>query len=533
MTAISTWESPTAPSLIFRALRRYPERIAFAWGGGWMTYAATMDLIGRLQSVILPNSSPQGSEQEKTATRSVGIRVAILSSNRAEAWCVEVAVQALGGSTTWLHPMGALPDQLEQLTDAHADALVVDAGACHDRGGELAARAKGLSNIWTLGQASYGRDLLAASIATGAASAIDRSRPDDVATLNYTGGTTGRSKAAMRRQRAHAAMWRAILADFELPATPRYLAAAPISHVAGTKVGPVLLRGGTVQLMTRFDPAELLATVQREHINMSLLVPTMIYTLLDEPSLAHTNLSSLELLLYGAAPMSPTRLLEGIERIGPVFSQLYGQSECYPVSLLTKGDHDPQRSDLFSSCGFPVTGTQVRLLDLDGQPVKGGEAGEICVRATHAMECYWQREQLTSETIVDGWLHTGDVARADEEGHLFIVDRKKDMIVSGGFNVYPREVEDVLTMDSAVAMAAVIGIPDAKWGEAVMAVVVPRPGTRVDVDRLVQLVKSQKGTQHAPKRVEVVEALPVTSLGKIDKKALRAPYWAQAGRQVA
>ena len=279
-------------------------------------------------------------------------------------------------------------------------------------------------------------------------------------------------------------MWRAILADFELPSSPRYLAAAPISHVAGTKVAPVLLRGGTVHLMQRFEPGEFLATVEREHISMSLLVPTMIYTLLDHPELATRDLRSLELLLYGASPMSPTRLTEAIERIGPRFSQLYGQTECYPISLLRKADHDPARPDLFASCGAPVAATEVCLLDAEGHRVAPGEAGEICVRAPHAMEGYWQRDDLTRDTLAAGWLHTGDIARADEHGYLFIVDGKKDMIVSGGFNVYPREVEDVVTTDPSVAIAAVFGAPDPRWGEAVMAGVVPRPGASVDAEHL-------------------------------------------------
>lgn len=477
-------------------------------------------MIGRMQAALCPAAQPS-------------LRAAFLSANRADAWCAEAAVQALGGAVTWLHPMAAQPDQLEQLADSGANVLVVDPAAFGQRGGELIAGSPQLETIWTLGPAEYGRDLLAAAELIGEAGARDLSTARDIATLNYTGGTTGKSKAAVRRQDAHAAMWRAILADFELPASPRYLAAAPISHVAGTKVAPVLLRGGTVHLMQRFEPGEFMATVERERISTSLLVPTMIYTLLDHPLLASRDLSSLELLLYGASPMSPTRLTEAIDRIGPVFSQLYGQTECYPISLLRKVDHDPARPDLFASCGSPVSATQVCLLDSDGECVPPGEAGEICVRAPHAMEGYWQKDDLTREALSGDWLHTGDIARADDEGHLFIVDRKKDMIVSGGFNVYPREVEDVLTTDPSVAMAAVIGVPDAHWGEAVMAVVVPRPGTTVDQDRLKRLVKDRKGAQHAPKIIEVADALPLTALGKIDKKALREPHWRQTGRQVA
>src|SRR4029453_10737211 len=221
-----------------------------------------------------------------------------------------------------------------------------------------------------------------------------------------------------------------------------------------------------------------LATIQRERVNFTLLVPTMIYVLLDHPSLSKTDLSSLELLLYGASAMSPSRLVEGIERIGPVFSQLYGQTECYPVSVLRKADHDPKTPELFLSCGFPIAACQVKILDNDDQEVATGEPGEICVRAPHAMAEYWKRPEQTAETLKNGWLHTGDIARTDERGYMFILDRKKDMIVSGGFNIFPREVEDVLTQHADVAMCAVVGGPDDKWGEGATATVRARTGRR-------------------------------------------------------
>lgn len=515
-----TLDGPTLPGLVVRALRRHPDRMAFVQDGGEaLSYRATLALIGRMQAAL-------------AGTGEQPLRLALISSNRAEAWCAEVAAQALGGLTTWLHPMASLHDQVAQLQDAQANALLVDATAYHDRGGELAARCPGLKAVWTLGPASFGTDLIACAARVGEASVRDLSHPQGVATLGYTGGTTGRSKAAVRRQRQQAAIALAILADFELPLVPRYLAAAPISHVGGTKVLPTLMRGGTVHLLKSFDPEQLLATVERERINMTLLVPTMVYKLLDHPALARTDTRSLELLLYGASPMSPTRLVEGIERFGAVFSQLYGQTECYPISLLRKADHDLQHPELFASCGAPVSHCNVRLLDEDLNEVPPGEAGEICVRAPQAMESYWERPELTADALAGDWLHTGDIARQDDRGYLYIVDRKKDMIVSGGFNVYPREIEDVLTSHPAVAMAAVIGVPDAKWGEAVAAVVVRKPGAVVDEDALVRLVKEQKGSQQAPKRVDFVDALPLTALGKIDKKQLREPHWAGQTRRV-
>jgi fatty-acyl-CoA synthase len=258
----------------------------------------------------------------------------------------------------------------------------------------------------------------------------------------------------------------------------------------------------------------------------------MIYVLLDHPQLDKTDLSSLELLLYGASAMSPSRLVEGIERIGPVFSQLYGQTECYPVSVLRKRDHDPKTPELFLSCGFPISACDVRILDEADQEVATGEAGEICVRASHVMAEYWKRPEQTEETLKNGWLHTGDIARADERGYLFILDRKKDMIVSGGFNIFPREVEDVLSQHADVAMVAVVGVPDDKWGEAVTAIVVAREGTRPSAEELINLVKSRKGSAHAPKHIKFVTELPMTGVGKVDKKLLKAGFWAGRDRMV-
>jgi len=203
------------------------------------------------------------------------------------------------------------------------------------------------------------------------------------------------------------------------------------------------------------------------------------------------------------------------------------------VSFLSRSDHDPQRPELFSSCGLPTSGSQVVLLDDDDQPVAPGGVGELCVRSRQVMDGYLNQPELTAATLKSGWLHTGDMARADDRGYLYIVDRKKDMIVSGGFNVYPRDVEDVISSHPAVAMVAVIGVPDAKWGEAVMAVVVPKPGADCPApEALMAFVQQHKGPVLAPKAVRFAAALPLTPLGKVDKKTLRAQFWQGQERQV-
>jgi fatty-acyl-CoA synthase len=511
---------PVVGEQTLRALARYPLRTAFAWPGGSLSYQGATDLIGRIQAVFMRLGFQPGA------------RVAFLSANRADIWCAGVAAQLSQLAITWLHPLGSLDDQLFQLEDSEAEMLIVDAAAFRDRGGDLVAKAGILKTVFTMGPANYGSDLLVAAEEAGHADARCLAGPDDIATLNYTGGTTGRSKGALRYHHNMAGFANAILADFEIPEGARYLTVAPISHVAGTKVLPTLMRGGTVHMLKAFDPEAVLKTIERERINFTLFVPTMIYVLLDHPALGKTDLSSLELVLYGASAMSPSRLVEGIERIGPVFSQLYGQTECYPVSVLRKADHDPKTPELFLSCGFPIAACEVKILDDNDHEAATGEAGEICVRAPHVMAHYWKRPDVTAETLRNGWLHTGDVARKDERGYMFILDRKKDMIVSGGFNIFPREVEDVLTQHADVAMCAVVGIPDDKWGEAVTAVVVAREGARPNADELIAMVKARKGAAHAPKQIQFVTELPMTGVGKVDKKMLRAKFWAGKDRLV-
>jgi len=236
--------------------------------------------------------------------------------------------------------------------------------------------------------------------------------------------------------------------------------------------------------------------------------------------------------------MSPTRLIEGMQVFGPVFMQLYAQSEApNTITVLHQHEHDPQHHpERLASCGTPCVGTQVRLLDDDGQPAPDGEVGEICVRGPLVMKGYWNKPEETAQALRHGWLYTGDMARRDADGYLYIVDRSKDMIISGGFNVYPREVEDMLSQHPSVASAAVVGVPDVQWGEAVRALVVLRPGAQVDpvalATELMAWVRERKGAVQAPKAIDFVDALPMTGLGKLDKKAIRAKFWQGQERAV-
>jgi fatty-acyl-CoA synthase len=258
---------------------------------------------------------------------------------------------------------------------------------------------------------------------------------------------------------------------------------------------------------------------------MTFLVPTMLYVLLDAPILKTSDLSNLETIVYGAAPMSADRMREAIGHFGLVFVQLFGQTEV-PMCMTTlrKVDHDPARLDRLGSCGLPVASVQVKLFDPEMREVDVDEPGEICIRSSLVMDGYWKQPDATQEVFRGGWMHTGDVAKRSADGFLTIVDRTKDLIISGGFNVYPREVEDALMAHPQVANAAVIGIPDAKWGEAVTAYVVTRDGAVVDEATLKAHVKTVRGAIWAPKTITFLDNLPLTALGKLDRKALRAQH---------
>jgi fatty-acyl-CoA synthase len=303
----------------------------------------------------------------------------------------------------------------------------------------------------------------------------------------------------------------------------------PLSHAGAAFFAPTLIKGGSLVVLPRFDPAEVLRTIEEQRITATMLVPTMLYALMDHPDSRTRDLSSLQTVYYGAAAINPVRLREAIDRFGPIFAQFYGQTEApMVISYLGKGQHDDAR---LSSCGRPSAFLRIALLDEHGDRVAPGEPGEICVAGPLLAAGYWNQPTATAETFRDGWLHTGDVAREDGDGYLYIVDRTKDMIVSGGFNVFPREVEDAIATHPAVAQVGVIGTPDEKWGEAVTAVVVLRAGEAPDeaalarlIDEIKTRVREQKGPVHVPKQVITADSLPLTALGKPDKKALRATY---------
>jgi fatty-acyl-CoA synthase len=451
-----------------------------------------------------------------------GTRTALLSGNRMEVLHVNHGIDLNAAVHTPLHAMGSLEDHLYVIRDAEAEILIFDPVKFGQTATELARHVPGL-RLASLGPHPGAVDLKAlAETKTPRPLVAPEVGPNDVMRLGYSGGTTGKPKSIGGTQSVTAACITTVMATWEWPDPPHVLSCAPLSHAGGVMFLPTLLRGGTMLVMPGFDPVSFMQAIQDYRLNCTLIVPTMIYALLDHPRFGEFDLSSLETVFYGASSISPARLKEAIERIGPVFSQFYGQAEApMAVTLMRKDEHDITDMNRLASCGRPLPWSHVALLNNNNQPVPDGTPGELCVRGPLVMQGYRNNPQLNAETFAGGWLHTGDVAIRDPGGYLRIVDRKKDMIISGGFNIYPREVEDVLATHPAVAQAAVFGLPHPKWGEAVTAAVVLRPGQQVSAADLITLVAARKGAFQAPKRLAFVDAIPTTAVGKPDKKALR------------
>ena len=521
------YQGATVGDLVVSAIARGGDRTAFISGDEAWTYRELGAKVSQVVQVLAARGLQRGDA------------VATLSANRPEAFLITAAAYVMGLRLTWMNPTSSEDDHAYILDDSGVTTLFFDPKTFTDRTRVLRQRVPGVQRALSFGDSDgVGEDLLAAAAAHTPGPLVPQAEPEDVCVLIYTGGTTGRPKGVAHTHRVHVTMILTEMADWDWPREIRFLALTPITHASGAMIMPVLMKSGTYAMTQGFTPEKFIRLVEQHRITATFLVPTMVYVLLDSPARQGADLSSLQLIIYGASPMSPARLTEGIRVFGPVFMQLYAQSEApNTVTVLHQHEHDPvHHPERLASCGTPCVGTQVRLLDDDGHEVPRGDVGEICVRGPLVMQGYWNKPEETAKALRHGWLYTGDMARQDADGFLYIVDRSKDMIISGGFNVYPREVEDVLSQHPAVAAAAVVGVPDAKWGEAVRALVVLRPGASVVVDELVPelmaFVREKKGAVYTPKAIDIVDALPVTGLGKLDKKAIRAQFWQGQGRAV-
>lgn len=359
-----------------------------------------------------------------------------------------------------------------------------------------------------------------------------RAEPDDIAYIIYTSGSSGKPKGVMLGQRNQMNSVRIMASEMRLSGYDRGFISMPLFHVgARLYQSAVALCGGPAFIAERFDAAEALQAIEKHRLTFAPMVPTMVERLIEHPDMATRDLSSLRIILYTGAPMPKPVIKRGIALLGPRFMQQYGQTENCGGATLYPHHHaidGPRGDEVLGSVGHPGMFASIAVVDDDLTPVPPGGVGEILIKSGAAMRGYWNNSIATAETLRDGWVCTGDLGRFDEEGFLFIVGRKKDMIISGGENIFAGEVEEALAKHDMVAQVAVIGIPDDKWGEAVKAFIVARDDT-ADADMLLQHCTALIASYKRPRVIEFVRQLPLNAIGKIDKKALRALNGAPLG----
>ncbi|MHB8330406.1 MAG: long-chain-fatty-acid--CoA ligase [Acidimicrobiales bacterium] len=363
--------------------------------------------------------------------------------------------------------------------------------------------------------------------------------PDDVSLQLYTSGTTGLPKGVMLANRNIAViLGEAAIDAFEVDESTVSLVAMPLFHIGGSGWALAgMSRGGTSVILRDMDPAELLRLVGAEHITHAFLVPAVLMALLATPRIEQTDLSSLHTIFYGASPIAEDVLTRCLAAFGCRFAQVYGMTETSgAIVRLDFEDHDPEgpRRHLLRAAGKPLKGVAIRVVDPEsGEDVPTGTVGELWTRSAYNMLGYWDKPEDTAATLRDdGWLRTGDAGYVDDDGYLYLHDRIKDMVVSGAENIYPAEVENVLLSHPDIADAAVIGIPDEKWGEAIKAVVVLAPGVAENADGIIAFCRERLAHYKCPASVDFADTLPRNPSGKILKRELREPYWLGRGRRI-
>lgn len=467
-----------------------------------------------------------------------GDRVAQLSGNSFQIVEAVYACYKIGLVTVPLNARAGIPEIIQMVSHADTKALILGEehiGPIEDNRSAM----KGVDHFIAVGGAP------SSMVAYTRLLDFDEAEPDveveaqDLAEVKYTSGTSGVLKAAMlshgnllSKARKHL-----LVPGIDIDRSTIMCHVAPVTHASGGWILPVISRGGCNVLLREFDEKTFLETIQKEKVTHFFAVPTMLNFLMSRPDIRSYDLSSIRSIVYGASPMPPERIRQALETFGPVLIQGYGQTETSSGFIfLTKEDHvldgDADKLRRLASAGLPCFDTDVKVVNNQGREVKPGEVGEIIQRSDGNMVGYWKDPELTAKQIRDGWIYTKDMATVDEHGYIYIVDRKEDMIISGGFNIYPSEVESALYEHPAVFEAAVIGVPDDKWGESVKAFVVLREGTHATQEDLIDHCKARLSSYKKPKSVEFVDKLPKNHYGKTVRRMLKEKYWAGQVRMV-
>jgi long-chain acyl-CoA synthetase len=468
-----------------------------------------------------------------------GDRVAVLSLNSDRYLELYLAVGWAGAVIVPLNIRWSPLENEDAIRDCRAEVVFVDK-AFAPVGTALAKAIPALKLVYAddgdvpVGMASY-----ETLIAQHEPMADAMRKRDDLAGIFYTGGTTGRSKGVMLSHGNLMANALNALGEGLWPGTAVYLHAAPMFHLAnGAAMYSVLLSGGSNVVIQSFTPDGVAAAVQKEGVTDVLLVPTMIQMFVDHPTLGSYDLSSLRRIAYGASPISDAVLMRAMKALPTTeFTQAYGMTELSPIAtLLHWKEHigDGRAKGRHRAAGRATFGCEVKIVDVDDKVVPSGVVGEIAVRGDVVMMGYWERPEETARAVVDGWMHTGDGGYIDDDGFVYVVDRVKDMIISGGENVYSAEVENALAQHPAVAQCAVIGIPSERWGEQVHAVVVLKSGASATSEQLMEFCKGLIAGYKCPRSVDISTIpLPLSGAGKVLKRELRKPYWENRERRVS
>lgn len=482
----------------WRTLVRAPDRPAVISADGALSYRMLAAKVTRRAAALVARDPAPGS------------RVALGAANTAEHLIALLAIMAAGKIWVPLNPRNGDAELLRIVSFVKPSLILADddmLARLEPGGGPLASLSileEGGGDPTRLPMGPYG----IASIALETAQAI-----------KFTGGSTGAPKAVQQPLRAWNTNIATQLRELGLRADDRYLVAAPITHGTGTYMLPMLGAGGTLVFPDHPKPAEMLDAIAAHGVTLFFAPATLIMALADAQRQAPRDLSSLRYVIYGGAPMRPDQIREAQAVFGPVICTTYGQTEAPQIATFLP-PHEMNEQTI-ASVGRPTFLTKIAIIDENGAPLPPGETGEIALRGDLVMSDYLDAPEATRKTIVDGWLRTGDAGAFDENGYLFLRDRLRDVIITGGFNVYPSDVETVLSRHPAVADCAVVGIPDPKWGEAVHAAVQLRPGTCAAPEELMALVKAELGSVKTPKHIHFMAQLPRSPLAKVMKAAIR------------
>lgn len=498
---------PLYRDLIERGARIHANRVAMIIGDQSYTFADVNNRANRLAQALIQSGTAKGA------------RLAVLLDNCSDSMPIDFALAKAGLNRVPLNSRLSRDEHIHMVTQAGCN-FIVFSDVQVARASELISAVPDMVPLG-LGVALRGGCDIDALAATHdplpPLVAIDHS---DVVLTLFTSGTTGVLKAAQHTQSSYAAICRNVLLNlFPVEPDDRMLHAASLIHASGTFVLPFWLRGACSVVLNGFAPDVFVAAIEKHRVTAINLVPTMLQMLIDHLALHRPDISSLRHIIYGASPM-PRPLIEcAIDRLGQErFWQYYGQTEApLCIAVLRPEDHVPES---LAACGRPSVDVDIRLLDEHGRDVGDGP-GEIAVRMASAAIGYYHASELSSQTFVDGWVKTRDVGRIDHNGYLHLLDRRSDMIITGGYNVYPREVEDALLSHPAVLEVAVVGTSDDKWVEAVVAFVVVRQGHDIDQEALIAHVATRIASYKKPNRIIFAAELPKTTVGKLDRKALR------------